>query len=332
MADELLRSKHIFGNRANLEAAIEAKKVDSFDILFLYDENGKPIIGWLDRDGNPVFLESEAGEAKDCVIEVEALPEIGEVGKIYIYNEDGYFWNGEKFVNLCKPTDVTELEASIKLLEELVANNTEEAKAYADAKAEDVLEKVERSYERIKYEFTDVPNGTLVDYREDEIRIMCPADAEFVKQSVGAGGDVNSYYGTLKTYAPENAVGYIEHLGDQVDAEILTDLKTDAYGRKYQPSLLALAKCDEAGVWAYYGANSSKEKYIGWDYQIDWYDANGVMIESDSIRINLSNEECHSTIAPYYVAGATSGAVNEAKTYTDEQIKTIMSMFTIVEI
>lgn len=322
MADELLRSKHVFGNRVNLEAAIQAGKVDSFDILFLYDENGKAIIGWLNRDGEPAFLENES---RECVIEVDALPEVGEVGKIYLYNEDGHFWNGEKFINLCKPTDVTELNASIKALEDLVATNAQEAKAYADEKVAEVAEKSEALYEKIKYEVSDTPVGTLVNYSEKEIRVMCPSDAVFNKQNVGAGGDANCYYMTFKTYAPNNeVVGYIEHLGEQVDGEILTDLKTDEYGRKYQPTWLAIAKYDDATSWTYYGKNSSKDHYIGWDYQIDWYDANNVKVASDSIRINLSNEECHSVIEPYYVQ-------NVAKEI-DAKIEAIMSMFEIVEI
>lgn len=348
MAEELLRSKHVFGSLANLEAAIADGRVDSFDILFLHNENNKPIFGWLDRNCNPVFVEDET---RECVIEVEALPEVGEVGKIYLFEEDGYFWDGEKFVNLCKPTDVTELEASIKALEDLVKKHTEDAKAYTDEKAEEskaytdqkseeVLDQVKHSYEAIKYEFTDVPVGTIIDYRENEIRIMCPYNAVFTKQAVGVGGDANCYYGTLKTYVPNDAVvGYIEHLGSQVDTEILNTFSTDAYGRKYQSTWLALAKYDEATGWTYYGKSSSKEKYIGWDYQIDWYDADGIMIASDSIRINLSNEECHSSIEPYYVSNITKNVEekiemveSDSKAYTDEQITMVLDMFTIVEI
>lgn len=160
-------------------------------------------------------------------------------------------------------------------------------------------------FEHVKYEVTNTPVGTLVDYRDKEIRVMVPADAEFVKQSVGAGGDANSYYMTFKTYAPsDDVVGYVEHLGGQTDEEVLTDLKTDAYGRRYQPTWLALAKYDEANdVWNYYGKSSTVRKYIGWDYQIDWYNADGVIVASDKIRINLSNEACHNVIEPYYMAG-----------------------------
>lgn len=163
---------------------------------------------------------------------------------------------------------------------------------------------VKKTAEQVKYEIADAPYGTIVNYGENEIRIMCPANAEFVKQNVGVGGDANSYYVTFKTYAPnDSAVGYIEHLGDQVDGEILTSFSTDEYGRRYQPTWLAVAKYDETtGTWTYYGKNSSEDKYIGWDYQIDWFDENGVMISTDSIRINLSNEDCHNSSNPYYMA------------------------------
>ena len=47
------------------------------------------------------------------VINGESLPESGESGKIYVFGENAYVWNGEKFVNLCKPTDVSALETEI---------------------------------------------------------------------------------------------------------------------------------------------------------------------------------------------------------------------------
>jgi hypothetical protein len=143
---------------------------------------------------------------------------------------------------------------------------------------------------------------------------MVPANAQWTKQSVGDGGDANSYYMTFRTYAPNNAVGYIEHLDGKADEEILTKFSIDGYGRRYQSTWLALAKYDElTNTWTYYGASSSKKKFIGWDYQIDWYDANGVMIASDSVRINLSNENCHNVIEPYYMAGLVKEvAVNGA--------------------
>lgn len=170
-------------------------------------------------------------------------------------------------------------------------------------------EKLKAISELKKYVVLDTPAGTLVDYRDHEIRIMCPENAEFHKQSVGAGGDSNTYYMSFRTYVPNDAVaGYIEHIGTQSDAEILNTFSTDKNGRKYQVTWLGIAKYDEfTGSWNYYGKNSTKEKYIGWDYRIDWYDANNVKIASDSIRINLSNESCHNSLMPYYMGKVIQG-------------------------
>lgn len=102
--NEILRSRHAFGSEANIAAAIESGKIDAYDILFLKEKK----IGWIDADGNPVILEDEAQ-----VINVSELPEVGEEGKIYIFGKDGYFWDGKEFVNLCKPTDLTDLEEEV---------------------------------------------------------------------------------------------------------------------------------------------------------------------------------------------------------------------------
>ena len=164
-----------------------------------------------------------------------------------------------------------------------------------------VVDSIPYVYEARKYDISGTPTGTLVNYGEREIRVMVPADAEFNEQNVGAGGDPNTYYMTLRTYAPNNAVGYKEHIGNQSDSEVLTNLSTDEYGRKYQSTWLGLARLDKAtGTWSYYGKNSSAERFVGWNYQIDWYTEDGVMVANDSIRINLSNEECHNLIRPYY--------------------------------
>jgi hypothetical protein len=181
----------------------------------------------------------------------------------------------------------------------LATRNTDGAMSKEDKK---FIDSIPYAYVARKYDVSGVPVGTLVDYRDHEIRIMCPADMEFKKQSVGVGGDANTYYMTLKTYVPnDGVVGYIEHIGDNADAEVLNDIKIDEYGRRYQPTWLGLAKFDEAtGTWNYYGSKSTASKFIGWDYRIDWYDANNKIIASDSVRINLSNESCHNITRSYY--------------------------------
>lgn len=184
-----------------------------------------------------------------------------------------------------------------------------------------LLSKVEASatMEHVKYEIAYKPAGTLVDYRDKEIRVMVPADHQWTKQTVGSAGNANMYYMGFKAYAPDGAVGFKE--GDQgVVEDEYFDFNgdfagTDEYGRNYSICWLALASYDESSdTWTYFGKNSSVNKYIGWTYCVEWYDANGIVIASDSIRINLSNESCHSNIEPYYMSGfvkevAVNGAV-----------------------
>ena len=81
----------------------------------------------------------------------------------------------------------------------------------------------------------------------------------------------------------------------------------DAYGRKYSTVWLPLASYNaEADTWTYFGAQSSTQRYIGWTYAVEWYDEDGVLISSDSIRINLSNESCHLEVKPYYMGGVVN--------------------------
>lgn len=102
------RAKHAFGSSSSIEAAKQANKIDAHDILFL-DGDTDPKVGWLDSQGNTVIVDTK----KVVVVEGESLPETGVEGKIYIFGEDGYFWNGTEFVNLCKPTDVTALTTQV---------------------------------------------------------------------------------------------------------------------------------------------------------------------------------------------------------------------------
>ena len=78
MADEILRSKHGFGSLSGVLAALEAGKIDAYDILFL-DGDTEPKIGWIDKDNNFRLVKSE------CVVAVDELPTSGIEGKVYIF-------------------------------------------------------------------------------------------------------------------------------------------------------------------------------------------------------------------------------------------------------
>ena len=317
MAD---KAKFAYGSLAGLDAALQNGAVDAFDLLCLYDD-GVARIGWVDKNGNPVLVDVP----EDKVVVVDTLPETGVTGSIYVFNEEAYIWNGTKFTNLCKPTDVTELQEQITALEEKDAEfAAKDAELEAEVAEKIGAEDVSAMYASKKFEITSVPTGTLIDYRDDEIRVMCPVDAQWVTQSVGATGNANMYYMGFKAYAPEGAVSFKE--GDRgviIDKMFTFDddfAGTDKYGRNYSICWLALASFDAASnTWSYFGKNSTPEKYIGWDYVVEWYDADGVIISYDHIRINLSNEECHFVVEPYYLASVEK----EAKAYTDARIEEI---------
>ena len=195
----------------------------------------------------------------------------------------------------------------------------DEANAYTDEKV--------KIAEKIKYEISHKPVGTLVNYGEKEIRVMCPNNTKWIKQDVGETGNANMYYMGFKAYAPEGAVSFKE--GDKgviIDEMFTFDSKfagTDEFGRNYSICWLALASYDEASdTWTYFGKNSTSSKYIGWTYVVEWYNADNVVIASDSIRINLSNEECHFSVEPFYV----NNAVDVANAYTDKQIANAISI------
>lgn len=169
------------------------------------------------------------------------------------------------------------------------------------------IEKIENIYEQRPYEITNIPNNVIVDYRDKEVRIMFPEDMEWQKQAVGATGNANNWYFGFKAYAPsDDVVSFKED-----DAEIINDdtmyyfegndfAGIDKNGRKYSIVWLAAAAYDEAtDSWTYYGDKSTKERYIGWYYTVEWYNAEGVRIGADQIRINLSNKDCHFTTEDY---------------------------------
>lgn len=300
------KAKHAFGALENVDSAIASGKIDAYDILFVKDANGKPYVGWVDSKGQKVICDNSADIAD---VEEELATKADAEDVKALENQ------------IATKVDAEEVDEKIG---QAVTDSVSEAKAYTDGKVEAAI----AEHLTQKYEIENAPAGTLIKMNENEIRIMCPSDAKYDLQNVGTGGDPNTYYVTFKTYVyDDNAVGYKEHLGSAVDAEILTDFKTDEYGRRYQPTWLGVAKYDAAtGAWSYYGANSNENKMIGWDYQLDLFDANGVMIASDSVRINLSNENCHYQIKPYYVGAM----VKDIEVMVDEKIAEI-SAYEIIE-
>lgn len=320
------KAKHAFGTLEKVDSAIAAGKIDAFDILFLKDENGKPYVGWIDKEGNKVIVDDSAEFAE---LESQIATKVGSEELAELETEISTKASVEK---------VTEIEsqlsskATTEEVDEKIGQSATDAVATAKAYTDGKVEAAISEHMVKKYEITSVPMGTLVDYREKEIRVMCPADTQWVKQSVGETGNPNMYYMGFKAYAPEGAVGFKE--GDRgVIIDEMFDFNgnfagTDEYGRNYSICWLALASYDaNSNTWTYFGKNSSAKKYIGWDYVVEWYNADGIVISSDCIRINLSNENCHSSIEPYYVGYMMS----EIDTRIEEKVAEVESAYEVIE-
>lgn len=110
------KARHAFGTLERIDEAIANKLIDSYDILFVKDAEGKPYVGWIDKDGNKVILED-----KVQIVRVEALPtENGDKNVVYIYNNEGYIWDGTKCVTISKTADLSGIQAEIADLEEQI--------------------------------------------------------------------------------------------------------------------------------------------------------------------------------------------------------------------
>jgi hypothetical protein len=178
-------------------------------------------------------------------------------------------------------------------------------------------EEVKKLHQR-KYEVSGVPEGTLVKYFDNEVRVMCPKDAEFHKQQVGEGGSPNKYYMNFTMFAPEGAVTFREGTqGMSAPKLVLEDeLRTVVNGQR--TIWLSLAIFDEAtGEWTYRGDESTIDRCIGWNVLVEWYDAEGKVIIRDSFRVNIANEECFDSVVPLYREGLAN------KEFVKEQIAAI---------
>lgn len=277
-------------------------------------------MAWKTIKSNGDTAHDVAEYVVDTVEDINSLPYysgmgslciVVQTGEVYIKNSKNSWeligdaststgnGNAESTVDLSNYPTKVELENSLKEIRETLAASEEQTAKMMPK------ELVDAFYRPIKYEISNLPNGAMVDYREKEIRIFCPEGTEFKKQTVGENGVANMYYMTFKAYAPEGAVAFKEG-----DRGVIVDTKfnfkdsaagTDKYGRNYSVCWLALASYDEStDTWSYFGKTSNNDKYIGWTYIVEWYDANDKLINTDKIRINLANKDCYLTLAPYH--------------------------------
>ena len=75
------KAKHAFGALEQIDSALSSGKIDSYDILFVKDVNGKPYVGWIDKDGNKVIVDdsAELAELADQIATKATAEDIAEL-------------------------------------------------------------------------------------------------------------------------------------------------------------------------------------------------------------------------------------------------------------
>lgn len=129
------KAKHAFGQSSAIEAAKQANKVDNFDILFL-DGDTDPKVGWIDGQGVTRIVQN-----KNQIVRVDELPVAdGDENVVYIYNNEGYIWNGTQCVSLSKSADLTALEEEVAKKTDVETVETMIETAIADSSGIEVVE------------------------------------------------------------------------------------------------------------------------------------------------------------------------------------------------
>ena len=105
---------------ANLDAALNSGAIDAYDILFL-DGDTEPKIGWVDKNGTVRLVQDKAQ-----IVRVNELPVTNaDENVVYIYNNEGYIWDGTKCVPMSKSEELITLETQVSELETKMNNKVD---------------------------------------------------------------------------------------------------------------------------------------------------------------------------------------------------------------
>lgn len=143
-----MKAKHAFGNSSSIEAAKQANKIDNFDILFL-DGDTEPKVGWIDGQGITRIVQN-----KTQIVRVDELPTAdGDENVVYIYNNEGYIWDGTQCVSLSKSADLTALESQVSTLGTQMESKVDAAtvETMIETVVEEKLVEVNTGYEIVEF-------------------------------------------------------------------------------------------------------------------------------------------------------------------------------------
>lgn len=197
-----------------------------------------------------------------------------------------------------------------------------------------------------KFEVIKAVDGFLTDDGQNDLRLYIPKGSTYELQNVGAGGNSNYFYATVRAWAPRADVTscrkgdpnyYDRDFGEQ--EKIYIDAES---GRPYADFWIPIARTDDNGTtWVEYGDLSVGNKIIGWNWMIEWY-VGDKMVSTGAIRLSLVNtkEQLYSH-KDWYIGGiedkitantekltAQEQAINEVSTKVNTMEESIQEMET----
>lgn len=278
------------GDMAGLMSAEDKRKLDTL----------------ADIEGGIHFLGISSTNPIDGIVTIDGEVITPVAGDIVIYGTKEYICdkNGE-FVELGdEGIYLTAAQAEADFLKKADAESIYETKAEAQVKhknLEDAIQLInikdiawgKDNSNGTKFEVIKAVEGFLTDESQNDFRIFIPKGSKYEMQNVGAGGNSNNYYITVRAYAPradingcrkgcysnyENDFGAMEKINIDIES-----------GRPYVDFWFAVAYTNDNGItWTEYADLSTGTKYIGYDWLVEWY-IDEKMVASASKKFTLVN-------------------------------------------
>lgn len=128
-----MKAKHAFGALERIDESIKLGIIDSYDILFVKDADGKPYVGWVDKDGNKVICDDSA-EFDALLEQISTKASVEDLAEVD--------------AKIATKVDATEVNAKV---DKAVGDAMTEMTTLVEEKVEEKLAEVNAAYEIIEF-------------------------------------------------------------------------------------------------------------------------------------------------------------------------------------
>lgn len=256
--------------------------------------------------------------------------------KEYVYGGDPAVWSelGDEGIYLTIASAEETYEKKVD-----AQTKYDELKGFVDSIDQKGIAWGKKNANTTKFEIIKAVDGFLTDDGQNDLRLYIPKGSTYELQNVGAGGNSNYFYATVRAWAPSADVTscrkgdpahYDRDFGEQ--EVVHTDAES---GRVYADFWIPIARTDDNGAtWVEYGDLSVGNKIIGWNWMIEWYVGDKLLC-TGSTRLSLVNtkEQLYSH-KDWYIGGIedkinnNTNNINEVNTKITTMEESIQEMGT----